>query len=154
MRFHIYSLFNILNTYNQHYYFCLPARVFTVYCLISIELTTVIIARGCDGCSILSGDSVGKSCPYGQDFLIHSLQSGKRAIPFPLRGWCPKIPPAKVMSNGKMVNIPVNDAFLQALSEGFLIATSLNFCISTVWVSISNLLSTFVVQQLEATRLA
>ena len=42
----MYSLFNILHTHNQCYYFRLSARVFTVYCLISIELTTLFIARG------------------------------------------------------------------------------------------------------------
>ena len=42
----MYSLFNILHTHNQCHYFRLSARVFTVYCLISIELTTLFIARG------------------------------------------------------------------------------------------------------------
>ena len=42
----IYSLFNILHTYNQCYNFCLPAIVFTVYCLISIETNCVFIVRG------------------------------------------------------------------------------------------------------------
>ena len=33
----MYRLLNIMYTYNQCYNFCLPARVFTVYCLISIR---------------------------------------------------------------------------------------------------------------------
>ena len=41
--------------------FCLSARVFTVYCLISIELPTVCSSRE-DGCSFLSRESIGKSC--------------------------------------------------------------------------------------------
>ena len=46
----MYSLFNILYTYNQYYNFSLPAKVFTVYCLISVELPTV--CSSCeDGCS-------------------------------------------------------------------------------------------------------
>ena len=42
----MYSLFNILHIYNQCYNFCLPARVITVYCLISIETNCVFIERG------------------------------------------------------------------------------------------------------------
>ena len=49
--------------------FCLPAGVFTVYCLISIELPTVCSSRD-DGCSILSRESIGKSCPWGQDWSM------------------------------------------------------------------------------------
>ena len=48
----------------------LPAcRVITVYCLISIEFRTVCSSRE-DGCSILSRESIGKSCPQGQDWSI------------------------------------------------------------------------------------
>ena len=63
-----------------------------------------LICQLCVHRSILSRESIGKSFPQGQDFLIHSLHRGKTAIPSPLRGWCPKVPPAKVMSiaNGKI----------------------------------------------------
>ena len=49
----MYRLFNIHSTYNQCHHFCLPAWVFTVHCLISIELPAVCSSRE-DGCSILS----------------------------------------------------------------------------------------------------
>ena len=58
----MYSLLNILYTYNQCYNFCLPAGVFTVYCLISIELPTVCSSRE-DGCSILCRERIGQSSP-------------------------------------------------------------------------------------------
>ena len=81
----MYSLFNILLTYKQCYNFCLPARVFTVHCLISIELPTVCSSRE-DGCSMNTAhsspgrvlgnpaprDRIGQCYPVGKDArLIH-----------------------------------------------------------------------------------
>ena len=67
----MYRLFNIHSTYNQCHHFCLPAWVFTVHCLISIELPAVCSSRE-DGCSILSlgrglvnlvsRERIGQSC--------------------------------------------------------------------------------------------
>ena len=68
----MYRLFNIHSTYNQCYHYCLPAIVYTVHCLISIELPAVCSLRE-DGCSILYRETIdqylapreriGQSCP-------------------------------------------------------------------------------------------
>ena len=63
----MYRLFNIQSTYNQCHHFCLPAWVFTVHCLISIELPAV--CSSCeDGCSILS---LGRGLVILYDFSGH-----------------------------------------------------------------------------------
>ena len=49
----MYSLFNIHSTFNHCHHFCLHSIVYTVHCLISIELPAVCSSRE-DGCSILS----------------------------------------------------------------------------------------------------
>ena len=76
----MYSLFNIHWIYNQCHYFCLPARIFTVYCLISIELPAVCSTREVDAQSspgrglvnLRSRERIGQSYPAGRDArLIH-----------------------------------------------------------------------------------
>ena len=94
----MYSFLNIVTyIYEWYYYYCLPAIVCTLGCLTSNELSNVCSLCE-DSCSTLCRESIGKSCPQGEDFLIHSLQRGSPVNLFLLTRWHPKMPPGKVMS--------------------------------------------------------
>ena len=69
----------MLNTYDQCYYFCLPARVFSVYCLISIELPTVCSSSE-DGCLNPLQGEYWEILPLGTGLVNATLLARMHAI--------------------------------------------------------------------------